>query len=128
MTMAIARREPNYYMAGFAAGFYGSPNDGFRMRSMRGEAAMAPLSITATDSLADAMHKTQGLEFGRTDCALPMLDALEKKIPVDVFVILTDSEWWRNSICVARSNGWSTARRNLDSPSAALWFRAEATW
>ena len=41
MAMAIARREPNYYIAGFAAGFYGSPSDGFRMRSMRGEAAMA---------------------------------------------------------------------------------------
>ena len=94
MTMAIARREPNYYIAGFAAGDYGSPHDGFRMRSMRGGATMAPLSITATDSLADAMHKTQGLDFGTTDCALPMLDALEKKIPVDVFVILTDSETW----------------------------------
>ena len=65
MAMAIARREPNYYIAGFAAGFYGyALSDGFRIRSMRGETAMAPLSITATDSLADAMHKTQGLEFG----------------------------------------------------------------
>ena len=26
---------------------------------------------------------------------------------------------------MARSKGWSTARRNPDSPSAALWFRAE---
>ena len=37
---------------------------------------MAPLSITASDSLNYAMYKTQGLEFGGTDCALPMLDAL----------------------------------------------------
>ena len=59
---------------------------------------MAPLSITATDSLADAVHKTQGLDFGATDCALPMLDALAKKIPVDVFVILTDSETWAGPI------------------------------
>ena len=58
----------------------------------------APLSITATDSLADAMHKTQGLEFGRTDCALPMLDALARKIPVDIFVILTDSETWAGPV------------------------------
>ena len=95
MAMAIARREPNYYMAGFAAGDYGyALNGGFRGR----RTAMAPLSITASDSLADAMHKTQGLEFGGTDCALPMLDALEKKIPVDVFVILTDSETWTGPI------------------------------
>ena len=59
---------------------------------------MAPLSITASDSLNDAMQKTAGLPFGRTDCALPMLDALEKKIPVDVFVILTDSETWVGNI------------------------------
>ena len=79
MTMAIARREPNYYMAGFAA------SGSSRMTSMRRGTAMAPLSITATDSLNDAMHKTHNLDFGATDCALPMLDALEKKIPVDVF-------------------------------------------
>ena len=90
MAMAIARREPNYYIAGFAGGNYGSPRDGFRGR----KTTMAPLSITANDSLNDAMHKTQALDFGATDCALPMLDALEKKIPVDCFVILTDSETW----------------------------------
>ena len=83
MAMAIARREPNYYIAGFASGSYPDPRDGFRMTSMRGMATMAPLSITATDSLTDAMHKTQGLDFGRTDCALPILDALEKNILVE---------------------------------------------
>ena len=94
MAMAIARREPNYYIAGFAAGGPGSFYYGVRRQSP----AMAPLSITATDSLADAMHKTQGLDFGATDCALPMLDALEKKIPVDCFVILTDSETWAGPV------------------------------
>ena len=93
MAMAIARREPNYYIAGFTSGGHGYPAS-----FMRGEAAMAPLTITATDSLADAMRKTQVLDFGGTDCALPMLDALGKKIPVDCFVILTDSETWAGPI------------------------------
>ena len=92
MAMAIARREPNYYIAGFTSG--NDPSHLGRMRTTN----MAPLSITATDSLADAVYKTQGLDFGATDCALPMLDALEKKIPVDVFVILTDSETWAGPI------------------------------
>ena len=95
MAMAMARREPNYYIAGFAAG---SPRDGSRFGFMRGITAMAPLSITATDSLADAVGKTHRLDFGGTDCALPMLDALGKKIPVDCFVILTDSETWAGPI------------------------------
>ena len=95
MAMAIARREPNYYIAGFTSGDYGyALNGGFRGR----RTAMAPLSITATDSLADAVHKTHSLDFGGTDCALPMLDALGKKIPVDCFVILTDSETWAGPI------------------------------
>ena len=93
MAMAIARREPNYYIAGFANG-----GVGYRVGFMRAGATMAPLSITATDSLVDAVHKTQGLDFGATDCALLMLDALEKKIPVDVFVILTDSETWAGPV------------------------------
>ena len=93
MAMAIARREPNYYIAGFTSGGHGYPAS-----FMRGEAAMAPLTITAADSLASAVRKTQILDFGGTDCALPMLDALEKKIPVDVFVILTDSETWAGPI------------------------------
>ena len=95
MAMAIARREPNYYIAGFADG---SPRDGSRFGFMRKITAMAPLSITATDSLADAVGKTHRLDFGGTDCALPMLDALGKKIPVDCFVILTDSETWAGPI------------------------------
>ena len=97
MAMAIARREPNYYIAGFANGRVGY-RVGYRIGFMRTGATMVPLSITASDSLNDAMRKTQVLDFGGTDCALPMLDALEKKIPVDVFVILTDSETWAGPV------------------------------
>ena len=58
MAMAIARREPNYYIAGFTNSGHGYP--------FNGGATMAPLSITADDSLADAVDKTQALDFGRT--------------------------------------------------------------
>ena len=91
--MAIARREPNYYIAGFAKG-----GVSHRLGFMGAGATMAPLSITASDSLNYAMYKTQALDFGATDCALPMLDALARKIPVDVFVILTDSETWAGPV------------------------------
>ena len=59
---------------------------------------MVPLDITARDSIADAVRKTQALPFGGTDCALPMLDALNRGIPVDCFVVLTDSETWAGRI------------------------------
>ena len=32
------------------------------------------------------------------DCALPMLYALERKLPVDVFAVYTDSETWHGSV------------------------------
>ena len=98
MAMAVARREPNHYLAAFASR---------RVTNTRNwrDAEMAPLDITARDSIADAVRKTQALPFGGTDCALPILDALNRGIPVDCFVVLTDSETWR-----ARS----TPRRRCD--------------
>ena len=36
--------------------------------------------------------------MGGTDCALPMLDATKKKLDVDCFVVLTDSETWAGKI------------------------------
>ena len=59
---------------------------------------MSPLNITASDSISDAMQKTKDLPFGRTDCALPMLHAMELKLNVDCFIILTDSETWAGNI------------------------------
>ena len=95
MAMAIARREPNYYMAGFAA----SPGFNSIHAYMNRQApVMSPLDITASDSISDAMQKTKDLPFGRTDCALPMLHAMELKLNVDCFIILTDSETWVGNI------------------------------
>lgn len=84
MAMAVARREPNHLIRGFSGG------NNLAMGGTR----MESLDIAAEDSLADAVGKTRALPFGRTDCALPMLDALEQQVPVDCFVILTDSETW----------------------------------
>ena len=79
MAMAVARRENNYHLAAFAEG-------------------MVPLDITPRDRLTEAMGKTKGFPLRRTDCALPMLDALDRKIPVDCFTVLTDSETWFGKI------------------------------
>ena len=88
MAMVIARREPNYYIAGFAGG-NNNWSDGYGVNT-----GMEPLSITASDSISDAMQKAKDLPFGQTDCALPMLHAMELKMNVDCFIILTDSETW----------------------------------
>ena len=79
LAMVLARVEPNYYAAGFCH-------------------EMRDLGITARDSFREVVRKTGDVKFGGTDCALPMLDALEKRLSVDCFVILTDGETWAGSI------------------------------
>lgn len=79
MIMAFAKSEERLHVAGFA-----------------GE--LRPLKITKRTSFQSAIREVNDSNFGSTDCALPMLDALEKKIPVDLFVVCTDSETWQGRI------------------------------
>ena len=53
---------------------------------------MQDLGITSADSLKVAQKKVSNHNFGPTDCALPMLDALQEKLNVDCFVVMTDNE------------------------------------
>lgn len=79
LALVCAKREYNYYIGGFAEGF-------------------RDLKITAKDNFTTACRKTQRSNFGRTDCAVPMLHAIQNKIEADVFVVLTDSETYYGNI------------------------------
>ena len=57
-----------------------------------------PLPISKGMRLDSVIRAISGLPFGRTDCSLPMLWALEQKAPVDVFVVFTDSETYAGDI------------------------------
>lgn len=96
MAMMTVKKEANYYCAGFTceeSGRYGG-------RWGTCESAMTPVSLSPKQRLDDVVKTMEKLQerMGGTDCALPMLDALEKKIPVDVFVVYTDSETWAGKI------------------------------
>ena len=84
MAMVTVRIESNYCIRGFCD-------------------EMVDLHITAKDTIANVWHKTNIADFGGTDCALPMIDALKNKIPVDIFIILTDSETWAGNIHPSRA-------------------------
>ena len=62
------------------------------------QSSFVPLGISPRERLDDVVRKTNNLQFGRTDCALPMLYAMERKRKVDVFVVYTDSETWYGQI------------------------------
>lgn len=55
---------------------------------------MVPLAISPSMRLDDVVRATSNLPFGATDCALPMLWALEHGVQADAFVVYTDSETW----------------------------------
>lgn len=75
MAMATARSEENYDIMGFSSSF-------------------KQLPITAKTNLGDALRITRNQTHGGTDCSLPMVYAAQNKIPVDAFVVYTDSETW----------------------------------
>jgi 60 kDa SS-A/Ro ribonucleoprotein len=59
---------------------------------------LVPVNIKPGMRLDKAIRTIDAIPMGGTDCALPMIHATEKKIPVDVFVVYTDSETWFGNI------------------------------
>src|SRR5262249_48684788 len=86
MALMTAATEEHTHMVGLTARPGG--------RSWQDGAALTPLTITPSMRLDDAVRKVSDLPFGGTDCALPMLHALESGLAVDAFVVYTDSETW----------------------------------
>lgn len=73
LCMSLVKSEQHTYVNGFANTFI-------------------PIAVSAQSRLKDACQLVTDIPFGSTDCSLPMLHALEHKIPVDVFVVFTDNE------------------------------------
>jgi 60 kDa SS-A/Ro ribonucleoprotein len=60
---------------------------------------LVPITISPRQRLDDVCAQLDGMPFGGTDCAQPMLWALEQRVQdVDTFVIYTDSETWAGNV------------------------------
>ena len=79
MALVTAVTEPNYMLQAFSHKF-------------------VKLTISPRQRLDGVLKEVDRLNFGATDCALPMVYALENRIPVDAFVVYTDSETWYGHI------------------------------
>ena len=53
---------------------------------------LTPLAVSARQRLDDVVRSMSDLPFGAVDRALPMLEALKHRWPVDAFVVYTDSD------------------------------------
>ncbi len=97
MALSFVYTEENVSVVSFSCGGrreYGwmhrnvaNPNDG-----------LEPMPLHRRTSFTQAMEEASRRNFGGTDCALPMRYATKHEIPVDVFVVLTDSETWHGTI------------------------------
>lgn len=56
------------------------------------------LNVNSASSLKEVMKTTRDNNFGGTDCALPMVYALDNKIEIDTFVVYTDCETWFGNV------------------------------
>lgn len=59
---------------------------------------LAEFPISPRERLDDVVRRTERLDFGGTDCALPMLYAMDQELEVDAFFVYTDSETWAGEV------------------------------
>lgn len=101
MAMITANTEPRALITGFTAG--GDNPTRFHRKSREGlSLAISELRISKRQRLDDIVNYIESVRvtggFGGTDCSLPMQYALQREIPVDAFVVYTDSETWAGRI------------------------------
>ena len=95
MALVTAAVEPQHHIVGFTANGYGG---GPSMHGRAYPAAITELAMSPRQRLDDVARYMRGLSMGGTDCALPMLYAMDRGIAADVVVIVTDNETWSGSI------------------------------
>ena len=101
LALVTAATETRYETVGFFAG-KGGWKSGRSTWAGRVD-GLTPLTISPRQRLDDVLRTVDGLPFGGTDCALPMLYAQARKREIDTFVIYTDSETWAGDVHPARA-------------------------
>jgi 60 kDa SS-A/Ro ribonucleoprotein len=96
MALVTAAVEPSHRIVGFTAGSYPSMHPGFAT-------GLSQLAISPRQRLDDVVRSIDGIAFGGTDCALPMVEALKHRWAVDTFVVYTDNETWAGNIHPAQA-------------------------
>lgn len=101
MALVTAATEKHVHIVGFTADDQwdaGPHFPGGVPQYNVGRPGIKALPISAKQRLDDVQKAVSNLTFGPTDCALPMLYAMDKGLKIDAFVIYTDSETWHGKI------------------------------
>lgn len=79
MSMTVARTEPAWAITAFSH-------------------RIEQISVSPGQRLDDIIRAMDRVPMGGTDCSLPMLWAMQAKIPVDTFQVWTDNETWYGNV------------------------------
>jgi len=90
MALITAKTESSHVFVGFTS-------EGGSYYSLRGT-GIDLLNISPRMRLDNVIEYVESLNFGGTDCALPMIYAQKHDLSIDAFVIYTDSETWAGKI------------------------------
>lgn len=101
IALTMVATEPMVHTIGFTGGSTGygysrNKNNFPKAGSSKFGSSVVNLdsAVSAGRRLDDVVSDIVGLPYGSTDCALPMLYALEEGLEVDTFIIMTDNDTW----------------------------------
>lgn len=123
LALVTASVEPHCDIVGFTAPHGGS---WWTSRSSRSQDVdgIKPLDIKSGQRLTEAIKAIARLEFGATDCALPMLYAIQNKLSYDCFVVFTDSETWAGEIHPVQALRQYRERRSIPAKLVVVGLTA----
>lgn len=99
MALITANVESSYEFIGFTGGRSGGMWGGTSNRSgVKNVGPVSTLAISPKMRLDDVLKLVNGLPFGSTDCSLPMLWAMEQKLPIESFAVYTDNETYAGTM------------------------------
>jgi 60 kDa SS-A/Ro ribonucleoprotein len=101
MALVSAAVEPNHRIVAFTKGTY--PSMWSATYGTRFDTGLSPIAISPRQRLDDVVKSITDIPFGGTDCALPMVEALKHRSPIDTFVVYTDNETWAGNIHPAQA-------------------------
>jgi 60 kDa SS-A/Ro ribonucleoprotein len=110
LAMVTGRREPMSQMVAFS-----TRRGRAAWSNWRSNTALVDFPVDKNESLQSVVNRMDRMPFGGTDCALPMIGAMEKNLPVDAIAIYTDNETWAGDIQPAQA--LRDLRKQINKPT-----------
>lgn len=94
LSLVIQKTEPVTHTVTFTSA--GGSRYGYGGR----DSGISPMNISSAQRLDDVLKQMHKFDhsWGGTDCSLPMQYALQNKLEVDTFVVMTDNDTWAGKI------------------------------